>query len=166
MALTNCDVAVYGLDGLGLFSRGAGLAITAFGGLFAVTGAGAPIGAGLVGAGSLFRAGGFALHLGSDGVGHMDMILDGLDYGFDLNDKYMFGKEPEEEKKTTTFEFEMWGGQYVSNFMETTGIKKKKNGKKGKGKSLTLGNIFGTFLKGRKRLLKALPLEGRRQLLA
>jgi hypothetical protein len=133
--------------------------------MFATTGIGAPIGAGLIGAGALFRSGGWALHAGSDGVGYMDKALDGLDAGFDFTDD-LLGRAPEEEQKNTTFEFEMWGGEYVKNWMESDGVNKNKKKKKGTGKTLTLGNIFGLFTGSKKRLLRALPLEGRRQLLA
>jgi hypothetical protein len=54
--------------------------------MFATTGIGAPIGAGLIAAGTLFRTGGHALHLGADGVAVMDKTLDNLDYGFDITD--------------------------------------------------------------------------------
>lgn len=48
---TNCDLARYGLNAGGFLSRGAGWALTGFGAMFATTGVGAPIGAGLIGAG-------------------------------------------------------------------------------------------------------------------
>jgi len=96
MGASNCDLAAYGLDGLGKMSKGAGLAMQGMGQMFAITGVGAPVGAALIGSGSLFRTGGWALTFDTDGVGYMDKALDSYDYSFDLPNDYVLGKEPKE----------------------------------------------------------------------
>jgi len=42
-------------------------------------------------------------------------------------------------------EFEMWGNEFVKYWMQADAVNKRKKAKKGKGRTLTLGNVLGLF---------------------
>lgn len=73
------------------------------------------------------------MHSGAKGIAIIDSTLDTVDNGFDFVDEKILGRPPEEQKKNTMFEFEMWGDEYIKKLVELAPITKKKKSKKGKG---------------------------------
>lgn len=91
----------------------------------------------------------------------MDKTLDGIDGAFDFVDENLLGRAPEQEKEDSMNEFEMYASELLDIGGKTSNVMKKIHEKIGRGKKLTLGSLI-TWSSNKKRMLKGLPMEGRR----
>jgi len=97
-------------------SKGAGTLLTLVGGAVTTTGAGAPVGAGLLALGRGFSWGGSGLHATSTAVGYLDTGLDWVDEGFDIVDENVFNIPPDEEQTEAYVNYDIWGVEYLKRW--------------------------------------------------